>query len=314
MPELPEVQTTVNGLNANIRGLKILDVWTDYDSKFYRGKDSIKDPAYFRHFKKAVTGATIEKVDRIAKNILISIKKGSVGSVILIHMKMTGHIMIGKYAFDPAGKMGTWKPAPGERASLSDPYNRFIHFVISLSNKKHVVLSDTRKFAKVTLIPESELSRTVHLADIGPDPMDKKFTLGLFKERLSSRPTGRIKNVLMDPTVIAGVGNIYSDEALWRAGIHPEEPTQNIPDISLKILYKSLLAVLVKGIDFGGDSMSDYRNTDGERGKFQEHHKVYQRRGERCSKPRCKGTVIRKMVGGRSAHFCDEHQKLLVNR
>lgn len=309
MPELPEVQTTVNGLNANIRGLSILDVWTDYNSKFHIGKDSIKDPAYFRHFRKEAAGARISRIERLAKNILIHIENGAKQSVILVHMKMTGHLLFGKFVYDK--RSNKWSPAPDERPSLSDPYNRFVHFVVSLSNKKHVALSDARKFAKVTLISEKDLVETIHLKGIGPDPMDKKFTFEVFKSRIGRRPTGRIKNVLMDPTIIAGVGNIYSDEALWRTGLHPEERVINIPDAYLKRLYSNLLKVLAKGIDFGGDSMSDYRNIHGERGKFQEHHKVYQKKGESCGKPGCKGTIIRKVVGGRSAHFCDTHQKLL---
>ncbi|MCX6716185.1 MAG: bifunctional DNA-formamidopyrimidine glycosylase/DNA-(apurinic or apyrimidinic site) lyase [Candidatus Taylorbacteria bacterium] len=314
MPELPEVQTTVNGLNASIRGLSILDVWTDYNSKFHTGKDSIKDPAYFKYFRKNVVGAKIIRIDRLAKNILIRIEKQSkkkvVKSVILVHLKMTGHLLYGKFIYD--NKINKWTPGPNERASLSDPYNRFTHFVISLSNKKHVALSDARKFAKVTLIAEKDMAKTIHLAGIGPDPINKEFTFNLFKERLDRRPTGRIKQVLMDQTIIAGVGNIYSDEALWRADLHPETRVRNIPDQYLKKLYSALLAVLSKGINFGGDSMSDYRNIHGERGKFQEHHKVYQKKGEKCSKSGCKGTIIRKIVGGRSAHFCDIHQKLLT--
>lgn len=308
MPELPEVQTTVNGLNAKVKGLTIKEVWTDYNSKFHRGKDSIKDPSYFARFKREVEGAKIAHASRIGKNVLLHIKKGLHRAVILIHMKMTGHIMVGRYIHDP--KKDAWTPAPDERDSLRDPYNRFVHFVIALSNRQHLALSDTRKFAKVTLIPEDELENTAHLSHIGPDPLDEDFTFGLFKERILRRPTGRIKTVLMDPSVIAGVGNIYSDEALWRAGLHPETRAEKIPDACLEDLHKALLAVLSKGIDFGGDSMSDYRNIDGERGRFQEHHKVYQRRGERCSKPGCKGTIVRKVIGGRSAHFCDAHQKL----
>lgn len=318
MPELPEVQTTVNGLNPAIRGLRISDVWTDYDSAFHRGKDSIKDPAYFVHFKKAVVGATIERVDRIAKNILIRIARGTGKSAerhaILIHMKMTGHLMIGRYVFDAHAARDQWKPAADASPALHDPYNRFVHLVFTLSNKKHLVLSDMRKFAKVTLIREDDLGKTVHLEGIGPDPLTREFTFDAFKARLLRRPTGRVKNVLMDQTVIAGVGNIYSDEALWRAGLHPEERVMNIPDSYLRKLYSALIAVLRRGIDFGGDSMSDYRNIDGERGRFQEHHKVYRKKGERCSKPGCGGTIIRKVVGGRSAHFCDTHQKLLKAR
>jgi formamidopyrimidine-DNA glycosylase len=332
MPELPEVQTTVNGLNARITGLVIRDVWTDYNSAFHHGKDSIKDPAYFAHFKKAVIGARIVRVDRIAKNILVRIEKkpAKAGaqiekSIILIHMKMTGHIMFGRYRFDSSAVRDPWKPANDAPAALHDPFNRFIHLVFSFeprtgasgqksASDKQLVLSDMRKFAKVTLIHEADIARSVHLEGIGPDPLTKEFTYGVFKERIMRRPTGRIKNVLMDQTVIAGVGNIYSDEALWRAGIHPEEQPKNIPEPLLKKLYPALVAVLRSGIDFGGDSMSDYRNIDGERGEFQEHHKVYRKTGKPCAKPGCPGTIIRKVVGGRSAHFCDTHQKLLKLR
>ncbi|MGC9605390.1 MAG: bifunctional DNA-formamidopyrimidine glycosylase/DNA-(apurinic or apyrimidinic site) lyase [Minisyncoccia bacterium] len=312
MPELPEVQTTASGLNRRVRGLKIVGVWTDYGSRFHKGKDSIKDPPYFRYFRRKVSGARIVGVDRKAKNVLIRIEKGRERSVILVHMKMTGHLMYGRYILKKNGKEGSWMPAPGEPSSLSDPFNRFIHFVMVLSDKKHVVLSDMRKFAKVTLIREKDLDRTIHLESIGPDPLEKSFDFKTFKERLARKPTGRIKQALMDQGVIAGIGNIYSDEALWRAGLNPEERVRNIPDSLLKKLHSAIRTVLERGIDFGGDSMSDYRNIDGKPGKFQEHHHAYQKTGEKCSKPGCKGTIVRKVVGGRSAHFCDKHQRLLV--
>jgi len=309
MPELPEVQTTVNGLNARVSGLTIRDVWTDYNSSFHKGKDSIKDPAYLSHFKKAVVGAQIVRVDRVAKNILVRIEKDGRKSIILIHLKMTGHAMFGQYEFDPKAARDQWKPAKDAPAALHDPFNRFIHLVFSFEKSdKKLVLSDMRKFAKVTLISEADIATSTHLEDIGPDPLTKEFTYDIFKSRIMRRPTGRIKNVLMDQSLIAGVGNIYSDEALWRTGIHPEEQPKKIPEALLKKLYPALISVLKSGIDFGGDSMSDYRNIDGERGKFQEHHKVYRKKGEPCAKPDCKGTIIRKVVGGRSAHFCSVHQ------
>jgi len=331
MPELPEVQTTVNGLNARIRGLVIADAWTDYGGAYHRGSDTIKDAAYFKKFTAAVIGARVIRTDRIAKNILIHIekraprtgaKRGIRQHVILIHMKMTGHMMYGRYVFGQGGLnknrvektsavAGEWRPAPGERPSLSDPFNRFVHFALTFSNGHQLVLSDMRKFAKVALIDEGELGGTAHLADIGPDPLAKGFSFGTFRERLMRRPTGKVKQVLMDQSVIAGVGNIYGDEALWRAGIHPLERVGNISDVVLKRLYTALVRVLRNGIDFGGDSMSDYRNIDGERGRFQEQHRAYRRTGERCLKPGCGGTIRRIVIGTRSAHYCDRHQRLV---
>jgi formamidopyrimidine-DNA glycosylase len=324
MPELPEVQTTVDGLQSRIVGLTITDLWTDYNSSFHAGKDSIKDPKFFAAFKKKTIGAKIARVARRAKNILIHL---STGDIILVHMKMTGHILYGRFVFDQKVKKDPWTPAPDERKAFHDTFNRFIHFVIMFSAKGPagkepvVALSDMRKFAKVTLIPAKEAEKigfgndeqdlSAHLQGIGPDALDPKLSFDLFRERLHRRPTGKIKTVLMDQSVLAGVGNIYSDETLWRAGINPEERVKDIPDPFLKKIFAGMKTVLSKGIDFGGDSMSDYRNINGERGKYQEHHRAYRKTGTHCAKLGCKGIILRKVVNGRSAHFCSVHQRLL---
>ena len=113
----------------------------------------------------------------------------------------------------------------------------------------------------------------------------------------------------MDQAIIAGIGNIYSDEILWRAGIHPERKVSKVAESELKLMFKAIKETLTKGIDFGGDSMSDYRNIEGLPGKFQMHHETYRRTGERCRKKNCKGIIQRKMINGRSAHFCSIHQR-----
>jgi formamidopyrimidine-DNA glycosylase len=291
--------------------LRIKDVWTNYNSSFHSGKDNIKDPSYFKKFKAAVVGKKILETTRRAKNILIEIEGGD---TILVHMKMTGHLLYGKYekavSESGASKKEEWIPA-SKKGPLADPFNRHIRLVFALSDGSHLVLSDMRKFAKVTLIAKDELEKSLHLMHIGIEPFDKKFKFGTFKAQLMKRKNGRIKNVLMDQSLIAGIGNIYSDEALWLSCIHPEEPVQNIPEDSLKLLYTSSKEVLKKGINFGGDSMSDYRNINGEQGEFQMHHNAYRRTGKKCGKPKCGGTIVRKVVGGRSAHFCDTHQKLI---
>jgi formamidopyrimidine-DNA glycosylase len=292
MPELPEVQTTVSGLDDVIRSapkkLSIIDVWTDYDSPYFSGSDTIKDPKYFSQFRKEVKGKIITHATRRAKNILIHL---SGNLTILIHMKMTGHLMYGDY-------------------DRSDPFNRFIHFIIYLSNGKNIELSDMRKFAKITLLPTDKLHLSEHLKDVGPEPLDKAFTFLKFKERIFTKKMGKIKPTLMDQTVIAGIGNIYADESLWRAAIHPESIVGKIPEKSLKELFNAIKKTLARGIDFGGDSMSDYRNIHGKRGKFQEQHKAYRKTGKKCSFPGCKGFITRIVVAGRGTHFCPVHQKL----
>ncbi len=281
MPELPEVQTTVNGLNAKARGRKIVSVWTDYKSKLPMHKDSIKEERFFREFKKKVVGKKILKAERRAKNILIHLTGGH---TILVHMKMTGHFVYDRSEY---------------------PH---IRFSLTLDNGKVLALSDMRRFAKVTLIETDKLHESKHLEDIGPEPLEPSFKLQAFSFQLIKKPNGKIKTVLMDPSVVAGIGNIYSDEILWRADVHPESRVSKIPQANISKMFKAMKEVLRKGIDFGGDSMSDYRNIDGERGDFQNHHKAYRKTGGKCEKSGCKGSIERLIVGGRSAHFCNKHQ------
>ncbi len=310
MPELPEVQTTVNGLAKTVVGLTITDAWSDYNSAYWKGSESIRDPEYFKQFKKHIIGKKVVSVSRRAKNILIRLSDGSKkdGDVILVHMKMTGHLLFGTFEFKASELKHHWLPIAPE--SLKDPFNRHIHFVLTFSNKKRLALSDSRKFAKVTLIKADQLEKTLHLKDLGPEPLDPQFTFEKFKTRLALRPKGKVKQVLMEQKIIAGIGNIYADESLWRASLHPLELVKDIPEDKLRPLFDAIKKTLARGIDFGGDSMSDYRNIHGEKGKFQEQHSAYRKTGMKCSKKGCKGIITRVLVGARSAHFCSVHQKL----
>ena len=307
MPELPEVQTTVNGLKEHIVGLIVKDVWSNYNSPYYKGSETIKDPEFFKYFKSVILGKMITSVERRAKNILINI---SGGNTILVHMKMTGHLLFGLYKFNKSEtaeiKRDPWEPI--SPAGLKDPYNRRVRFVITFTNGKYMALSDTRRFAKVTVVNTETLHNSEHLIGIGPEPLDDFFTFIKFNERLDLRPTGKIKLILLDQNIIAGLGNIYADESLWRASIHPLRMVKSIDIAERKRLFMAIKHTLSHGIDFGGDSMSDYRNVMGERGRFQDKHMAYQRTGEKCKKTGCKGKIIRIVVGGRGTHLCDTHQ------
>ena len=311
MPELPEVETTVRGLTQTVVGLTIQDIWTDLARTTITRpdyKETIKYFPFFEHIRDTICGARIISAERRAKNILINLSNDT---TILIHMKMTGHLMYGKYAHNL--KTNTWTPANEEKnEALRDPYNRFVHVVFSLNNGKHLVFCDARKFGKVTLLPTKTAHQTKHLDKIGPEPLDEAFTVEQFIKRMQSKPRGKIKQVLMDQSIIAGVGNIYSDEALWLAGIHPNSTVSAIPTPDLKKLYRAVQDVLAKGIDFGGDSTSDYRQIDGKRGQFSHTHNAYRLTGKPCMKHGCKGVILRMIVGGRSAHFCQVHQKLFI--
>lgn len=301
MPELPEVHTTATILNRLVKGKTIKSVWTDYNSAYYKGKETIKDPAYFVKFKKAVTGQKILRVWRRAKNVLIDIKGNQ---TILVHMKMTGHLLYGNYSFD---RRAEWKWSSKEKY-LSDPFNRFVHFVIELENGKHIAFSDMRKFATVKLIPD-RVALACEFAQTGPEPLDPKFDWREMRRVLMQKPNGKIKTVLMDVAIVAGIGNIYSDEILWYCKIHPERAVSSLSEADFKNILRHTKQLLSKGIDFGGDSMSDYRNPYGQKGKFQMHHQVYQRKNEKCLRRGCKGTIKRIVVGSRSAHFCPVCQK-----
>lgn len=301
MPELPEVHTTVQGLNLRLKNKKIVDVWSDYDSPFHKGKPNIKNVRYFKNFRKSVSGAKFLKAERRGKNILIHLSNGR---SVLIHMKMTGHFMHGRYAF----KNNAWRAE--KDGPLRDPRNQYIRLVFSLSDRKHLVFSDLRKFGKIFAFPTKELALLPDIARLGPEPLEKSFTRERFKERLARFPSRPIKQTLMDQSVIAGIGNIYSDEMLWASGIHPLSAATKIPKRHLESLYKEMRLALTRGIHFGGDSESDYRNIDGEPGEFQNKHRAYRHDGEACSRRGCDGIIARMRIGGRSAHFCPKHQKI----
>jgi formamidopyrimidine-DNA glycosylase len=305
MPELPEVHTTVVGLNKTVKGKEIIDVWTDIAVEtptLPHHHHTTKSSVFFSQFKKAVIGATILNAERRGKNILIHLSNQH---SIWIHLKMTGHLMYGTYVFNSKEK--SWVPAPSEKNNaLRDPYNKFLHTVFSLSSGKQLVFSDVRKFGKVTVISTKDIPE--YFDTLGPEPLSASFTLKLCTARLMRRPTRPIKEVLLDQSVIAGIGNIYSDELLWLAGVHPLRPISSLTSTEYQKIYVAMKTVLKKGIDFGGDSTSDYRDINGERGKFQASHHAYRMTGKPCKKRGCTGIITRIAFGGRGAHFCPVHQ------
>ena len=306
MPELPEVQTTVSGLTKVLPGLTIEDIWSDMRSSSTLAKNIIKDRGYFPYFKKFALKNKVIFVHRRAKYILIDLENGF---TIVIHMKMTGHLMYGKYKQNNAynGKEWSWLPKDSNKALL-DPYNRHIHVVFTLSDGKHLVFCDSRKFGTITIEKTASLM-TGRLSHLGPEPLEKSFTVSLFKERLLKSPKKPIKTVLMDQAIISGIGNIYSDEMLHTAHINPKRNTKSLNDKEFRLLFSKMQNVLRKGLDFGGDSMSDYRNIEGKRGEFQEKHLVYLRTKLPCKNKGCKGAIIKETINGRSAHYCPICQK-----
>lgn len=290
MPELPEVQTTVNGLNKKVLNRTFIDVWSDW-------KKLVKQPKSFDDFVKEIKNKKIKKIYRRAKNIVFDL---SDGYSILIHQKMTGHMLVGKWE----QINNVWKPID-KKSPLNDPYNRFLHIIFFMNNKEMMALSDARKFAKIELWKTEELEK--ELEKIGPEPLLKSFTFKKFQEVLKNKK-GKVKQVIMDPAVIAGIGNIYASEALWVAKIHPEKNVNDLKEKELKSLYNAIQKVLELGVKLGGESFSDYRKPDGTKGDFDTERKVYKREKQKCH--RCGEKIKRIKVTQRSAFYCPNCQKI----
>jgi len=291
MPELPEVETTIRGLQRKVLNRTFLGLWTDWKKMF-------KKPKSFNKFKKEIKNKKIRKVWRRGKNIIFDL---SDNYSLLIHQKLTGHLLYGLWDF----KNDKWFPKINKNI-LKNRVNTYIHLVFFLDNKKMLVLSDLRKFAKVELWKTKELLDSKWFKSLGPEPLEKSFTFKKFKEVLKNK-RGKVKQVLLNQEVIAGIGNIYSDEALWRAKIHPFKSASSLSSEELKKLYKYIKEVLKRSIGLHGESFSDYRDIEGRKGSFDKLRKVYQRKGEKCS--RCKTAIKRIKMGSRSAHFCPKCQK-----
>jgi formamidopyrimidine-DNA glycosylase len=289
MPELPEVETIVRDLRKEVLHRTFIDIWTD-------APNIIKNDT-LASFKKKIVGKEILGIRRRAKNILIDL---SDEYVLLVHQKIAGHLLFGKYKFEK----GVWT-AEKEGPLLTDPINNYIHVVFVLDNKTQIVLSDARKFAKVELWKKKDLEASEDFFELGPEPLEEDFTFDKFK-RLFEKKKGRIKQVLMDQNFISGIGNIYASEILFKAKIHPEEEIKNLNEEDLKRIYDATRIILKKAIELRGDSFSDFRTLYGEKGEAQGMNQVYQKDGEAC--PICGGTIKRITQGGRGTFFCPKCQ------
>lgn len=300
MPELPEVETTVRDLRKKLVGLRFKDVWTDPERPTHVGHG-----ASWPLIKRVIKDKKILGIRRRAKFIVIDIE-GKYS--IFIHQKISGHLLYGRWKMEKGKWVSSVKgPLRDERE------NQYIRTIWLLSNGYQLAFSDLRRFGKVVLVEDDDLSELPEIKKLGPEPLEISFKV--FKElfnpstRLRARKRGRIKQVLMDPFFVAGIGNIYSDEILWDAGYHPLSRTENLSEADIKKIYNSTRKILRKATKAGGTSIEDYRKISGEMGKYQDYTKAYHQHGKKCSK-KDGGIIKRIKLGGRSAHFCLIHQKL----
>lgn len=291
MPELPEVETIVNELKRKIVGLRIKDAWID------RPK-TVRQAGGVEAFKKSINNKKILSVSRRAKYIIINIEGKK---TIFIHQKISGHLLYGKWRQTNGG----WESRLSGPLK-DDPDNRFIRLVFFFDNGFQIALSDLRRFAKVILVDDDKIGDLKEIHELGPEPLEIDFKTF---HKLFEKKRGRIKPVLMDPAFIAGIGNIYGDEILWEAGLHPLCRVEKLEEKELKKIFNAMQKVLKKAIVFKGDSMDNYRRISGEKGGYQNMQKAYQQTGQKCAK-KDGGIIKRLKIGSRSAHFCSIHQIL----
>ena len=272
MPELPEVETVVRGLRASLPGRRILGVTL--------GKtDFIDDPAAL---SRDLPGCRIAAVERHGKFIAIRLLRdaGRDGvSCLLVHLGMTGRLV-------------THRPG--------DPVLPHTHAFLHLDDGRELRYTDPRRFGRIALAPDGAASV---LDALGKEPLE--ITRGEFAALIGSR-RGRVKALLLNQSVLRGMGNIYTDESLWHAKIHPMRRADRLKLLQLGALHRAIQRVLREAIRLGGSSISDYVDSEGKRGWFQIRHRVYGREGKRCF--RCRAKIRRIIVAGRSSHFCPQCQ------
>lgn len=284
MPELPEVETIVRGLKPRLEGVKIAQVEVLEERTIQFDTTLITE---------VVAEQQISSVWRRAKVMIWDL---SSGYSLLFHLKMTGQIVYrGKENF--AGG----HPTKSMLADISLP-DTSTRVIFNLADGSKVFFNDQRKFGWIKLLPTAEVHSDSFLKTIGPEHDDTaSFTPIYLWQKTRNRITP-IKAILLDQAIVAGIGNIYADEALHLAKIHPARKASSLSKAEVAALFNAILAVLKLGIEHGGSSFSNYINADGEVGSYIKHARVFRREGQLCSV--CGGTIIKSRVAGRGTHYC----------
>jgi formamidopyrimidine-DNA glycosylase len=301
MPELPEVETVRIGLSQLLPGRQLSAVIHDNPKSFPNA------PADVNAF---LVGSTVTAVKRRAKVLLIEL---SSHYSLVIHLKMTGQLVFvapaprgpDGHPAEPETRFGAGHPNDSLIGQLPDKSTR-VDFTFQDGSK--LFFNDQRKFGWVKLIPTAEVPNIDFMKKVGPEPLDASFTAEQFVQRLQRRKNTSVKAALLDQTVIAGVGNIYADESLWGAKIHPATRVADVPVQKLHNLFTELQYVLNLAIQKGGSSNHTYVNAEGKRGSYMNFARVFRREGLEC--PRCGATIIKLRVAGRGTHICPREQTL----
>lgn len=274
MPELPEVETVRKGLISLVKGKTIAKV----DVYWPR----IIEMPEVETFQQQMIGETIEDVERRGKYLIFQ----------LSHYEMVSHLrMEGKY----------------EYFSVAKPLDKHSHVRFIFTDGSELVYHDVRKFGRIALLKKGGAKQYKGLLQLGPEPTDEEFSLADFKEQVKKSST-MIKPLLLNQKVVAGLGNIYVDEVLWLAKIHPEQPANSLSPQAVKKLREAIIEVIAKAKEAGGTTIRTYLNALGEAGHFQQELHVYGQTGKPC--PRCGTAIIKIKVAQRGTHLCPHCQKV----
>lgn len=289
MPELPEVETIRRGLDKLLPGLVIKSVESDWAKSFPNPEADIEQ---------FLIGAEIANVRRRAKVLLIDL---SSAYSLAIHLKMTGQLV---FKGDNQ-RFGAGHPNASLISALPDKSTRV---VITFTSSSQLFFNDQRKFGWVRLLPTSAVEELAFFKKLGPEPLSSDFSAGVLKSRLERRGKSSIKAALLDQSVVAGIGNIYADESLWGAKLHPARLVKSLSNKDIAKLYQEIVYVLNLSLVKGGSTDKNYIDAEGRKGSYLLFARVFRREGQAC--PRC-GHIIEKIrVAGRGTHFCPFCQRM----
>lgn len=290
MPELPEVETIRSGLLKLVIGKTIRSVEYDWPKGFPNSESDVNS---------FLIGAKIVDVRRRAKILMIDL---SSSYSLMIHLKMTGQLVYIGENF----RFGAGHPNASIAADLPDKSTRVVFEFI---DNTHLYFNDQRKFGWIKLLPTASIPETDFMKKVGPEPFDTSLNSSVFIDRLQRRKNTSIKAALLDQSVIAGIGNIYADEVLWGAKIHPATLARNVSQEKLKVLLSEIRYVLKLSIEKGGSTDRNYVNAEGVRGSYMDFARVFRKEGTACLR-HPDALIVKTRVAGRGTHICLRCQKL----
>src|SRR5581483_7783740 len=291
MPELPEVEVIRRGLNSILPGRVIKAVDFNWAKTFPNSQADVS---------KFLINAKVKNIARRAKLIVINLDSDY---SLLIHLKMTGQLVFRSSEL----QFGAGHPTASLTGHLPDKSTRV---TINFKDGSQLFFNDQRKFGWMLLLPTKALRLHSLYGRLGPEPLAPDFTAKVLKERLARRANSSIKAALLDQSVIAGVGNIYADESLWGAKIHPATIVKNLSPQRITKLQAELINILKLAIKKGGSTDRNYVNAEGKSGSYLSFARVFRREGQPC--PRCGRTIEKIRVAGRGTHYCPHCQRLKI--